>query len=99
MLLAPITHGYMAITPKPVRDRVSSAVYNLGEPNTVINQVLQGKPKRAMRSTTRFIVNSTVGVLGLFDVASKMHLRRAAPTSAKPSAAGARAPAPTSMCL
>lgn len=74
VLLAPITHGYMAITPKPVRDRVSSAVYNLGEPNTVINQVLQGKPKRAMRSTTRFIVNSTVGVLGLFDVASKMHL-------------------------
>ncbi|WP_231732201.1 VacJ family lipoprotein [Caulobacter sp. CCH9-E1] len=76
VLLAPIAHGYMAVTPKPVRDRVSSAVYNLGEPNTVINMVLQGKPKRAMRSTTRFVVNSTVGVLGLFDVASKMHLPR-----------------------
>jgi len=74
VLLAPIAHGYMAITPRPVRNRVSSAVYNLGEPNTVINQVLQGKPKRAMRSTTRFIVNSTIGVLGLFDVAAKMHL-------------------------
>lgn len=76
VLLAPVVHGYKAVTPKPVRDRVSSAVYNLGEPNTVINQVLQGKPKRAMRATTRFIVNSTVGVLGLFDVASKMHLPR-----------------------
>jgi len=76
VLLAPIAHGYMAVTPKPVRDRVSSAVYNLGEPNTVINMVLQGKPKRAMRSTTRFVVNSTVGVLGLFDVALKMHLPR-----------------------
>jgi len=75
-LLAPIAHGYMAITPRPVRNRVSSAVYNLGEPNTVLNQLLQGKPKRAMRSTTRFIVNSTVGVLGLFDVASKMNLPR-----------------------
>lgn len=75
-LLAPIAHGYMAVTPKPVRNRVSSAVYNLGEPNTVINQVLQGKPKRAMRATTRFVVNSTVGVLGLFDVASKMNLPR-----------------------
>lgn len=76
VLIAPITHGYMAITPRPVRDRVSSAVYNLGEPNTVINQVLQGKPKRAMRATARFVVNSTVGVLGLFDVAAKMHLPR-----------------------
>jgi phospholipid-binding lipoprotein MlaA len=76
VLLAPIAHGYMAVTPRVVRNRVSSAVYNLGEPNTVMNMVLQGKPKRAMRSTTRFIVNSTVGVLGLFDVAARMHLPR-----------------------
>ncbi len=75
-LLAPVAHGYMAVTPRVVRNRVSSAVYNLGEPNTVMNLVLQGKPKGAMRSTTRFIVNSTVGVLGLFDVAAKMHLPR-----------------------
>ena len=39
---APIAHGYMAVTPKPVRDRVSSAVYNLGEPNTVINVLQKG---------------------------------------------------------
>lgn len=74
VLLGPIAHGYMAVTPEVVRDRVSNAVYNLGEPNTVINHVLQGKPKRAMRSTTRFLVNSTIGVLGLFDVAAKMNL-------------------------
>lgn len=76
VILAPIAHGYMAVTPRVVRNRVSSAVYNLGEPNTVMNMVLQGKPKQAMRSTTRFVVNSTVGVLGLFDVASKMNLPR-----------------------
>lgn len=76
VILAPVAHGYMAVTPRVVRNRVSSAVYNLGEPNTVMNMVLQGKPKQAMRSTTRFVVNSTVGVLGLFDVASKMHLPR-----------------------
>ncbi|PZR30207.1 MAG: hypothetical protein DI526_22990 [Caulobacter segnis] len=76
VILAPIAHGYMAVTPHGVRDHVSAVVYNLGEPNTVINLVLQGKPKRAMRSTTRFIVNSTVGVLGLFDVAAKMNLPR-----------------------
>lgn len=72
--LGPIAHGYMAVTPRVVRDRVSSAIYNLGEPNTVMNQVLQGKPRRAVRSSTRFVVNSTVGVLGLFDVAAKMGL-------------------------
>ena len=76
VILAPIAHGYMAVTPRVVRERVSSAVYNLGEPNTAINMVLQGKPKRAMRSTTRFIVNSTFGVLGLFDVAAGMNLPR-----------------------
>jgi len=75
-ILSPVAHGYMAVTPRVVRNRVSSAVYNLGEPNTVMNLVLQGKPKGAARSTTRFIVNSTVGVLGLFDVAAKMHLPR-----------------------
>lgn len=73
-VFSPVAHGYMAVTPKAVRSRVSNAVYNLGEPNTIMNHVLQGKPKRAMRSTTRFIVNSTFGVLGLFDVAAKMHL-------------------------
>ena len=71
-LLGPIAHGYMAVTPKVVRDRVSAAVYNLGEPNTFMNHVLQGRPKRAVRTTTRFVVNSTIGVLGLFDVAAKM---------------------------
>ena len=74
VLLGPIAHGYMAVTPKVVRDRVTAAVYNLGEPNSLMNHVLQGKPKRAMRTTTRFVVNSTIGVLGLFDVAAKMGL-------------------------
>ena len=73
-LLAPIAHGYMAATPRVVRDRVSSAIYNLGEPNTVMNQVLQGKPRRAARSSARFVMNSTVGVLGLFDVAARIGL-------------------------
>lgn len=71
----PITHGYMAVTPTPVRHRVSAFVYNLGEPSTFVNDVLQGKPKRAGRSSARFVINSTVGVLGLFDVAAGMGIR------------------------
>uniref|UniRef100_B0T1E7 VacJ family lipoprotein n=1 Tax=Caulobacter sp. (strain K31) TaxID=366602 RepID=B0T1E7_CAUSK len=73
-VLRPIAHGYMAVTPTPVRHRVSAVVYNLGEPSTTLNDILQGKPKRAGRSSARFLINSTVGVLGLWDVAAKMNL-------------------------
>jgi phospholipid-binding lipoprotein MlaA len=74
VLLRPIAHGYMAVTPKPVRNRVSSVVYNLGEPSTALNDVLQGHPKRFGVTTSRFLINSTIGVLGLFDVAANMGL-------------------------
>lgn len=74
-VLRPITHGYMAVTPSPVRRRVSAVVYNLGEPSTTLNDILQGKPKRAGRSTARFLINSTVGVLGIWDVATGMGLK------------------------
>ncbi len=73
-VLRPVAHGYLAVTPAPVRHRVSSVIYNLGEPSTTLNDILQGHPKRAGRSSARFLINSTVGVLGLWDVASKMNL-------------------------
>lgn len=44
---------------------------NLGEPVTFINQVLQGRPAQAGETATRFVANSTVGVLGVFDIATK----------------------------
>lgn len=76
VLIGPIAKVYLKIVPAPIRDRVSSAVYNLGEPNTAMNLALQGHPKAATCSATRFVVNSTVGVLGLFDVAAKTGLKR-----------------------
>jgi phospholipid-binding lipoprotein MlaA len=74
-VIGPIAHGYMAVTPKPVRNRVSSVVYNLGEPSTALNDVLQGHPKRFGVTTSRFVINSTIGLLGLFDVAAGMGLQ------------------------
>lgn len=71
VVIAPITHTYMHVTPLPVRNRVSSAVYNLNEPSTAFEDILQGHPKKAGRATARFVINSTVGILGLFDVASR----------------------------
>lgn len=73
-VVAPLAHGYMRITPAPVQHRVSAFVYNLGEPSTALEDVLQGHGRRAGRATGRFVINTTVGVLGLFDVASGMGL-------------------------
>jgi phospholipid-binding lipoprotein MlaA len=74
-VLRPVAHGYMAVTPSPLRRRVSAVVYNLGEPSTTVNDILQGKPKRAGRSSARFLINSTIGVLGIWDVATGLGLK------------------------
>jgi phospholipid-binding lipoprotein MlaA len=73
-VLRPLAHGYMAVTPTPVRHRVSAVIYNLGEPSTALTDILQGHPKRFGVTTSRFLINSTIGVLGLWDVAAKMNL-------------------------
>jgi phospholipid-binding lipoprotein MlaA len=49
-------------------------VYNLGEPSTALEDVLQLHPKRAGVTTARFVINSTVGLLGMFDVAARWGL-------------------------
>lgn len=67
----PVARGYKAVTPKPVRRGVRNVLNNLGEPLTFVNDVLQVKPSRAGQTAARFAMNSTVGVLGVFDVATK----------------------------
>jgi len=62
--------------PAPVREGLYNAFDNLDEPDTMANDVLQAKPKKGARSAARFVVNSTIGGLGVFDVASKMGLMR-----------------------
>lgn len=73
-LLRPATVGYMTVVPKPARRGLHNVVENLGEPASFINGVLQAKPDRAAVSVGRFLVNSTIGLFGLFDVASKIGL-------------------------
>jgi len=75
--IKPVTQVYRAIAPRPVRQGVSNAFANLGEPWSFVNNVLQGKPKRAGRNLARFVVNSTVGIAGLWDPASKIGVRAA----------------------
>ncbi len=66
----PVAKGYRFITPRFVRSGVSNFFSNLGEVPTTINDLLQAKPGDALKSSGRFVINSTVGILGLFDVAS-----------------------------
>ncbi len=62
---------YHHATPTPVRRGVTNVLSNMSQPVVVINDVLQLRPANAARSLTRLVVNSTAGVGGVFDVASR----------------------------
>ena len=69
-ILRPTAEVYSKFPPK-VKTGVTNFFNNLEEIDTSVNQLLQGKPKKALNDMTRFIINSTIGIAGLFDVASK----------------------------
>jgi phospholipid-binding lipoprotein MlaA len=70
VLTKPLAKGYRAVLPGPVRRVVSNFFTNLTTPRSVINNLLQGKPIQGLSETGRFLFNSTVGIGGLFDVAT-----------------------------
>lgn len=75
VVVKPVTQVYRAIIPKFARRGVSGVFSNLTEPVSFLNNLLQGKPDRAFNSLGRFLVNSTVGIAGLADPASKMGMK------------------------
>ena len=75
-LLKPAALTYRKVTPQFARTGVTNFFNNLEEIDTTINQVLQGEIKYAFNDAGRFVINSTIGLLGLIDVASKMGLER-----------------------
>lgn len=72
--LKPVAQGYRFITPDPVETGVGNFFSNLGEIRTTLNSLLQGKGTNAGVATGRFLINTTVGIGGLFDVASRMEI-------------------------
>jgi phospholipid-binding lipoprotein MlaA len=72
-LLDPITYAYGWV-PNPIKNAVRRFFSNLGEPATTVNNVLQLEWKDAGVSSSRFVINSTVGLVGLFDVAEHVGL-------------------------
>jgi len=72
----PIVRGYRFVVPRPVRTGISNFFSNLGEIRNATNGALQARPEVASRATIRFLVNSTIGVLGFFDVATRLGVDR-----------------------
>lgn len=75
--IKPATTVYRTVTPVPARRGISRVFSNLGEPFNFVNNLLQGKPKRAINSLGRFVVNSTIGVGGLADHATDLGIKAA----------------------
>jgi phospholipid-binding lipoprotein MlaA len=70
-ILGPISEGVRAAVPGPVHDRLHDLNANLKEPRILVNNVLQSRFDAAARTTSRFVLNSTLGIGGLVDVAGR----------------------------
>ncbi len=72
----PVSQVYIDFTPEPLRSTVSNFFDNLTYLNVVLNDFLQGKGEQGLADSGRFLINSTFGALGLFDVATPLGLKR-----------------------
>jgi len=75
-VIKPLGQGYNAIVPAPVNRGVTNFFNNIEDVTSAVNNLLQFKVGRAVSDVGRVAVNSTVGIAGLFDVASNMDLPR-----------------------
>ncbi|MGH1472126.1 MAG: MlaA family lipoprotein [Cellvibrionaceae bacterium] len=75
-VLKPVAKGYRVVTPDPVENGVNNFFGNLLEIRNIFNDVLQWKWKQAGNDTGRLLVNSTVGIAGIFDVAKYLNMEK-----------------------
>lgn len=73
-VIKPVAKGYKAVTNKYVRQRVTNFFNNLEEPVSAVNHLLQGEMHNTAQNISRFMINTTIGGLGLYDVAAKAGL-------------------------
>ena len=72
----PVSKVYSAVVPQPIRKGIANFYNNFKEIPTAINSLLQLNPKPAVNALGRFAINSTVGILGTNDVATKIGLKK-----------------------
>lgn len=75
-VLIPAAKTYKAVAPEPARDGIRNIIANLHSPVILLNDLLQGEWKRAGDTTARFVINTTAGIVGLFDVARRHGIAR-----------------------
>ena len=75
-VLRPAAEFYSEYTPLFLKNGITNVFSNLSEVDTIVNQLLQGKVRYAAQDTGRFVINSTVGVAGFFDIASRAGLEK-----------------------
>lgn len=75
-IMAPAARAYRFVVPGVVRTGVDNILDNLGTPVKLGNDMLAGKPRRAGDTTMRFLINTTAGMLGFFDVASGLGFKK-----------------------
>jgi phospholipid-binding lipoprotein MlaA len=75
-VLIPVVDAYKFVVPSFLRRRVASFFLNLGEISIFTNSVLQASPDKATPTLGRFMINSTIGLFGLFDVATELGVPR-----------------------
>jgi phospholipid-binding lipoprotein MlaA len=73
-LVKPVATGWDRLCPDSVKRGVGRAIDNLHMPRRVVNNLLQGRPLGAGAEAGRFVINTTAGIGGLFDVAGKLHI-------------------------
>jgi phospholipid-binding lipoprotein MlaA len=76
-LVGPAGKGYSGFIPDDVENMVGRFAFNLSIPGAVVNNILQGNMKGATEDTYRFLVNTTIGLGGLFDTASELNMPQA----------------------
>jgi len=75
-ILRPVARGYVKVTPRPVRTGVSNFFGNLGYTKTIGNDIFQGHPLDFGSDVARLVVNTTVGIGGVFDPATRFGLEK-----------------------
>lgn len=74
-LLGPFVKKYNKITPKPIKTGIHNFVQNITLPVSALNSIFQGKTENTLATFSTFLINSTIGVFGIFDVASSKNIK------------------------
>ncbi len=76
VIAKPLAKGYDYVAPNPVKAVVGNVFSNVADVMIGVNNLLQGKPRDALSDWGRFLVNSTVGIAGAFDIATEIGLEK-----------------------